>query len=180
MKRLFIFTYPKLTLYFFSILLAYFIFSFDFISGLLNGLNYFFIFLAGLFYSAGFTTPLATGFFLNIENNIPFFGLILASVGALIADFGIFSFIRVSFGKEIHKLEKTSFISHVLGFFRNSFSDRMRKVLVYVFAFFIIASPLPDEIGVAMLAGFTKVHPYVFALVSFIANFVGIYFLVSL
>jgi uncharacterized membrane protein YdjX (TVP38/TMEM64 family) len=45
---------------------------------------------------------------------------------------------------------------------------------------FFIASPLPDEIGVSLLAGFTRIEEKKFALVSFALNTLGIIVLLAL
>ncbi|MBM3232073.1 hypothetical protein FJZ21_01705 [Candidatus Pacearchaeota archaeon] len=178
MKRLFIFTYPKLTFYIIGIIAAYFIFQNPFISDFISSfdnLTYLSIFFGGLLFSAGFTTPIATGFFLSID---PAVNLIYASIiggaGALIADLGIFSFIRFSFMKEFHKLEKTSLVKHIVNMFK-VFPDGIRTILVYFIACVIIASPLPDELAVTLLAGFTRVHGVIFALIGFLGNSIGIY-----
>ena len=67
MKRLFILTYPKLTLYIIAVVIAYFIFQIPSIYLAVtsfDNITYLVLFSAGLLYSAGFTTPIATGFFL--------------------------------------------------------------------------------------------------------------------
>lgn len=182
MKRFFIFTYPKLTLYFIAIVLAYFFFQIPAVSEAIISFDSFVylpIFFSGLLYSAGFTTPLATGFFLAIDPHNIYIASAVAAIGASIADLGIFSFVRLSFMNEFRKLERTSFIKHLLNY-TGSISPLTRQFFVYVTACLIIASPLPDELAVAMLAGFTKVHPYGFALISYLGNIVGIYILLSL
>ena len=181
MKRLFIFTYPKLTLYIIATFVAYFIFQIPavvlFFRGV-EGLSYIAIFLGGLLYSAGFTAPIATGFFLSLNDYSFLRYAIIGGFGALIADLGIFSLVRISFMDEFKKLEHTSFVSHIIKFF-HKFSGKVRIFFIYIFAFLIISSPLPDEIAIALLAGFTKIHPYAFVFVSFFANTFGIFTLLS-
>src|SRR3989344_8883279 len=116
MKRLFIFTYPKLTAYILAIIAAYFIFQIPSIISFIIGLDslmYIAIFFGGLLYSAGFTAPIATGFFLALPLSFPFDAALLGGLGALIADIGIFSFIRLSFMDEFKRLEKSSLIRHI-------------------------------------------------------------------
>lgn len=182
MKRLFIFTYPKLTLYVVAIFVAYFIFQMPFVSETLSSFEsiYLPMFFGGLLFSAGFTTPLATGFFLALDPANIYAASLVAGIGALIADLGIFSFIRLSFMDEFHKLEKTSFMRHLLNGVKFIVPKKLRTFLVYVVACVVIASPLPDELAVTLLAGFTKVHPYGFALISYIGNTMGIYLLLSI
>ncbi len=183
MKRFFIFTYPKLTFYFIAIILAYFFFQIPSVSqaiGLFGSFEYLPIFFGGLLFSAGFTTPIATGFFLSIDPAVSVFSVALvAGLGALIADLGIFSFIKLSFMDEFHKLEKTSFIRHIVDGTKKILSKKARMFFVYFLVCVIIASPLPDELAVTLLAGFTRIHPYGFTLISYVGNTIGIYLLLS-
>lgn len=183
MKRLFIFSYPKLTLYIVAIFVAYFVFQIPAVSMFVSsfaGSTYLPIFFAGLLYSAGFTTPIATGFFLNIDPLNIYHAALIGGIGALIADLGIFSFIRLSFMDEFKLLRHSSFISHIATGVRMIVPKKLRSFLVYVLVVVIIASPLPDELGVALLAGFTKVHPYGFMVMSYIGNTLGIFLLLLL
>lgn len=184
MKRFFIFTYPKLTLYIIAIILAYFFFQIPSVSQAIqsfNGIEYLPIFFGGLLFSAGFTTPLATGFFLSIDPSINLYSAALVGgLGALIADLGIFSFIKLSFMDEFHKIEKTSFIRHIIEGTKKIFSKKIRTFLVYFLACVIIASPLPDELAITLLAGFTRIHPYGFAVIGYLGNTLGIYLMLLL
>ena len=102
---------------------------------------------------------------------------LVGGFGALIADLGIFSFIRLSFMDEFRLLERSSLIKHIMSGVRMIFPKKLRSFLVYIFVAIIIASPLPDELGVALLAGFTKFHPYSFMVLSYIGNTLGIFIL---
>ncbi len=183
MKRLLIFSYPKLTLYVIAVIGAYFVFQIpaihEFISSFASWM-YVAIFFGGLLFSAGFTTPIATGFFLALSPPDIYVAALVAGVGALIVDMGIFSFIRLSFMDEFKLLKHNSFIRHVSSGLEFIVPKNLRSFLVYLLAILIIASPLPDELGVALLAGFTKVHPYAFIGMSYIGNVLGIFVLLSI
>ena len=116
------------------------------------------VFFAGLLFSAGFSTPIAMGFFLTLDPTNIYLSAFIGGLGALIADLGIFSFVRLSFTNEFKLLKKGSFIKHISSIVESIVPKRLRKFLVYVIVMFVIISPLPDELGVALLAGFTKVH----------------------
>ncbi len=45
---------------------------------------------------------------------------------------------------------------------------------MYLFAEIMIASPLPDELGVAMIAGLTKIKQTTLGFMSFGLHFLGI------
>jgi hypothetical protein len=169
------FRYPKLTLFGVIIVLAYLVFHrasslFLFASGYLGS------FFGGVFYTFGFTSPFAAAYFISQQVSHPLIFAIIGAFGALIADYFIFSFIRFSVMDEFSSLEKH------LGFDRLSRTmDHYRithffKVgALFVLAIALIASPLPDEIGVVILAGLTKLRPFAFGFISFFANFLGIY-----
>ena len=55
-----------------------------------------------------------------------------------------------------------------------NFSRRFRIYLLYAFAGLIIASPLPDEVGVMMLSGLTSINTKTMILISFLFNSLGI------
>lgn len=181
MKRFFIFTYPKLTLYTVAIIAAYFVFQMPVVYEAVTSFDalYLPVFFGGLLYSAGFTTPLATGFLIAYDTSNPLTAALIGGIGALIADLGIFSFIRLSFMDEFNKLKKSSFIRHISNGC-NYIPNKIRTFFIYLMVAVIIASPLPDELAVAMLAGFTEVHPYGFASMSYFGNLVGIYVLLSI
>ena len=50
---------------------------------------------------------------------------------------------------------------------------RTKHYLLYAFAGLVIASPLPDEIGVSLL-GISKIKLYKFIIISFIFNTIGV------
>lgn len=175
MKRLFNYKYPKLTILLISIFFAYYLFSNDSIVGKinhLNGLSYLGVLIAGLFFSFGFTTPFAIGFFLTYEPNNILLTAIIGSFGAFIADISIFKLIKISFMDEFKRLEKDLKIKN--HFHYKFLNSKLRLYLTYFFAGFIIASPLPDELGVTLLSGFTRINIYIFSLISLSMNFLGI------
>jgi hypothetical protein len=53
----------------------------------------------------------------------------------------------------------------------------VRRVTSYVLAGILIASPLPDEAGITMLAGFSKISEKAIIGISFVLNTVGIFIL---
>jgi len=188
---LFGYKYPKLTGLAIAIVLAYVIFSnpavADFVSKIEN-VGYIGIFFAGMLLPLGFTAPFAVGLLvtLNVENVLVF--SLIAGFGAMLSDFLIFYFIRLSFTDEIRRLERTRMMKDVErevneldGIAIHYHIIKHFKIyLMYVFAGFIIASPLPDEVGVAMLAGFTKIRQDVFIPMSFLLHTLGVFILLSI
>ncbi|MGV8142771.1 MAG: hypothetical protein ACP5NS_04005 [Candidatus Pacearchaeota archaeon] len=175
--------YPKLTAYLVFILLAYYFFTSDISSSYVSlfiSHGYWSIFLAGLLFSYGFTTPFAIGIFVFAEPSNIFLASVIAGVGAFLADLVIFTFIRFNMMDEFQRLQKTKPLRSFDSFFHKYVNVRLQKVILYVVAGFIIASPLPDEIGVLLLAGLSKTHPVVFGIISFTFNTLGIFVMLSL
>ena len=165
--------YPKFTLLLFSFFVAYLLFSWRSslpFQDVLLTLGYPSAFLIGLLFSYGFTTSTAIVFLLMLakDYNIFLFGLI-AGMGALTSDLLIFTFIRSSFTDEIKEISNEKPVKKL----RHMIHGHLKKYLLPVLAGFIIASPLPDEIGVCLLAA-SKISPRVFSLLSYLLNTLGI------
>jgi len=94
-KRLFAFKYPKLLLLTATIILSYYLFSLpqvkDFVLNL-DQFNYLSDFIAGIFFSFGFTTPLSIGYFVTTYSENIFLTSIIAGIGSVI---GISSFSKL-------------------------------------------------------------------------------------
>ena len=171
------FHYPKITLLIILVFASYLIFRNLLVQSFLSnlqGLSYLGIFLAGMLFAFGFTAPFAVGFFITLNPSNMLLAGILGGLGALFSDFLIFKFIRFTFLDEFYRLEHTKIIKETTYFIENHLGHRISVYLMYVFAGFLIASPLPDEAGVIMLAGVTKINPVIFAILIFILNSIGI------
>ena len=172
------FQYPKLFLLVIFSIISYFIFSNDFVQSIvisLGELSYLGIFIAGLFFSFGFTTPFAIGFFLTVGAENIFIAALIGGCGALISDILIFKLIRFSFMDEFKRLEKTRIIHGINALMSGRLFSHFKLYLLYFFAGLIISSPLPDELGISMLAGLTRIKLHTLALISFVMNTFGIF-----
>ena len=172
--------YPKLLLLLLTFIIAYFIFrgrAYLPFHNTLQSLGYVGNFIVGIFFSYGFTAASATAILLILAKaqNIILGGLI-AGFGALIGDLVVFKFVRYSFMDEIDKLSKEK-LFHTTN---NKAHKLFRKYFIAFFACFIIASPLPDEIGVSLLASITKISTKSFSLLSYTLNTVGIFFILKI
>ena len=177
MKRLFKFKYPKLTLLIIAIISAYFLFKNPEISSFfsnLGGSSYLGIFIAGFFFSFGFTTPFAIGFFLVANPENIFLASLIGGAGSVLADLLIYKMIRFSFLDEFNRLESTHPIKEFNKKIGRSMSHKIRIHLMYILAGIILASPLPDEVGVTMLAGLSHIKTTALTIISFILHSIGI------
>jgi len=175
--------YPKILMLILTIILAYMIFSNPVVSNYINNLKiggYLGMFIAGIFFTFGFTTAFSTGYFLTLTPENIYLAAVIGGAGALIGDLFIFKFVRLNFMDEFRRLKNTNAMKKAARIFESRFLRKFRTYLMYAIAGIIIASPLPDEAGVIMLAGLTKIDARVLAPISFIFNSLGILFLVWL
>ena len=173
--------YPKLTLLFCSFVLAYVLYAigmFDVLDAMFAGYGYLSMFIGGLLFSFGFTTPFGIGLFIAGADHVnPFIAAGIGALGALCADFLIFELCRLSlFRHEIHQLTTTRMFLNIRSlFFHRSVSEKLRRYLLWSMAGFVIASPLPDEFGVAMISGLSQLRGRDFAWLCLVFNGLGIF-----
>ena len=183
MKKLFRFKYSKILFLFVMIVLSYLMFRNPSISSYLShlgGLGYLGIFIGGILFAFGFTAPFSVGLFISLNPTNIWIAGIIGGFGALISDLLIFKFIKISFKDEFNRLRKTKTLKGIGLLIQKSFGEKIKVYVMYAFVGILIASPLPDEIGVIMLAGLTKINFKILAIISFILNTLGILIILSL
>ena len=127
-------------------------------------------FIAGLLFTSIFTSPLATVALGEIAQHAPLLEVaVLGGIGALVADLLIFLFIRDSVSADLGYVLKLTGSTRRAALFR---SKLLRRLMPFLGAL-VIASPLPDELGIAML-GLSHTSMHRFIPFSFVANTVGI------
>lgn len=141
----------------------------------LVSLGYLGTFLGGIFYAYGFTATPATAVLLVLaqEQNILLAGLI-GGFGALLSDYVIFLFVRTSFIEEIRRLQKEK-IMRLLAKEGNVLFGNYRKYALLAFAGFLIASPLPTEIGVTLMASSKYISTKKFMIIAYALHTAGIF-----
>lgn len=180
-KKLFSFKYPKLFLLIFSILVAYYFFSKP---GLINAISsldkfsYFGIFLAGIFLAFGFSAPFGVGFLLMSNPSNILLATLIGGIGNTLGDAFIFKMIKFSFSNEFEKLKKSGLAKEIKKVVSRNIL--MKHYLLYIFAGIMIASPLPDEIGISMLAGLTTIKFSKFLIISFILHTIATFIILYL
>ncbi|VVB99516.1 Uncharacterised protein [uncultured archaeon] len=167
--------YPKLLLLLLTFSLSYLLFSgsvFAPFRAYVLSSGYAGTFIAGAFFAYGFTAGPATAALLMLAKgqNI-FLAGFLGGFGALVSDYLIFRFIRYSFADEIEEFSRERIMSGI----NRCTPGLLKKYLVPVFAGIIIASPLPDEIGVSLLAASRNISIGRFAMISYVLNTAGIF-----
>jgi len=171
--------YPKLLCLAVSCVAAYAVFQagwFEFLPQWLHGRGYISIFVAGLLFSLGFTAPFAVAIFIAMADTVnPFYAAPIAGAGAFIMDMTIFNLARFSLRDELLRLRGTRVLSwlHDL-IFRDTLSEKIRLYLLWSIAGIVIASPLPDEVGVTLISGADNIDSRKFGAICWVLNTVGI------
>jgi len=182
-KRLFAFKYPKLMLLLIAIILAYLVFNHPAVSKVvmnLDKLSYIGFFIAGFFLASGFSAPFAIGFFITAQPGSLLLATLIGGFGTMCGDLLVFRMIKFSFMNEFRELEKTKVIKEIEEIIKKHKHVLIWHYLLYAFAGILLVTPLPDEIGISMLAGLTTVKPRKLAVISFLLHstliFVILYF----
>lgn len=128
-------------------------------------------FIAGILFTSFLTTPFAIATFLSLapEMNVPLMVLIGAS-GAVFGDLFLFGIIRNTFKEDLDYLVKKEKIGQR---FKAVFQRRAFRWIIPFVGALIIASPLPDELGIALM-GVSSMRVHVLLPISFAMNALGI------
>lgn len=126
--------------------------------------------IAGMFFVSIFTAAPASVvlFEIAVANSIWEVAL-FGGIGALIGDLLIFRFIKDSLSEDIHWLIRKTKQERLVSIFR----FKLFRWLIPFIGALIVASPLPDEVGLAMM-GLSKMKTAIFIPISFALNFLGI------
>lgn len=129
------------------------------------------VFVAGMFFTSVFTIAPATVALGEIAQvNSPWFVAFFGGLGAVTGDVVIFRFVKDRFSSHLIELIKQN---RAMLRLRTLFRLRFFRWLTFFVGGLIIASPLPDELGISLL-GFSKMKFVYFIPLSFTANFLGI------
>jgi uncharacterized membrane protein YdjX (TVP38/TMEM64 family) len=128
-------------------------------------------FLAGLFFTSVFTTAPAIVTLGEIGQVYPVWKVaLIGAVGAVAGDLILFRFVKDRVSKHIlDLLRQQGATVRVRSLIRN----RIFRYLTFMLGGMIIASPLPDELGISLL-GFSRMKKSSFIVLSFVFNFIGI------
>jgi len=131
-------------------------------------------FLAGMFYTSLFTAAPAVIMLVELSKTIDPIPLVLfASLGSVMGDLIILKIFQDNIYEEMKYLGKKLGIGIKV-------NKKRRKAINWIMSLcgiFVLGSPLPDEVGIAML-GMTQYSKFRILVVAFLANFVGIAFIV--
>lgn len=135
-------------------------------------------FFAGMFFTYALTAAPASATLFILGNSLktPFIIAVIGGCGAVISDYIIFRFVRDRLMKEIRTTEK-EILGHEIKI--KIKPDGFIAKFIPILAGIIIASPLPDEFGVALLSA-SKISIQKFLQYSFLLNMIGIFVITSI
>lgn len=127
-------------------------------------------FIAGIFFTSVFTLAPASIALAVISHSTPptvvaFWG----ALGAMLGDLFLFLFIRDVFSEDIEGIVSVRKFKKLLS--KSHFA--FLKLITPVIGALIIASPLPDELGIALL-GISEMRTVYLLPIAFIMNYIGI------
>lgn len=165
--------YPNITLLLLSAALTgYLLYNghLDVIVSSFGALGYLGVFLAGLMFVSSFTILPATAILFAFAETLPALPVALVgAAGAMMMDYLAFRFIRDRLLAELNPFLKMLRIYRPVNILKTKYFAWMAPVVGAI----IIASPLPDELGLTLL-GLTKISAGRFIALTFTFNFVGI------
>ena len=133
-------------------------------------------FVAGLFFTSFFTTPPAIATFASLSGHGNMFAIALVGgLGSVLGDSFLFFFVRGRIAKDASALMTGPRLKRVMRVLKKR---RFRRILPVIGAL-IIASPLPDEIGLTLI-GVSSLGRGSFFALSYCMNTIGILLILAL
>jgi len=171
--------YKNLTFLVVSLVVAYFVLGNETLHSYLlhlGNFGYIGAFFAGILFVSTFTVVTGAIILLVLAKTIsPIEIGLIAGIGAVVGDFVIFHLVKDGLAREFKLIYNEIDGKHHL---KKVFHTKYFSWTLPVVGAIIIASPLPDEVGVSLM-GISKLKTYQFLLVSFILNAIGIFLVVS-
>ncbi|MDP3733140.1 MAG: hypothetical protein Q8Q91_01230 [Candidatus Daviesbacteria bacterium] len=168
----------KTAIFIFSLSIAWYLIK----SGLLHNLvitvlplKFIAEFLAGMFYTSFLTSPISMAMIVVLaENNNPIILALLAGMGAVVGDLVIIKFFKEKLSKDVSLITRELQLKKI-----NNFLIKWKlEFITPLVGAIIIASPLPDELGLMML-GASNLRYYQIVILTYLLNTAGILLIVT-
>ena len=141
-----------------------------------GSLGYLGAFITGIFFVSTFTVAPAAVVLFHLAGHLnPFEVAILAGLGAVVGDYIIFRFLKDRVFEELRPLFNRWGGTQISELLHTPYFAWLLPVIGAT----IIASPLPDELGVGIL-GIAKMKHWQFLILSFFLNTAGVFVIVTL
>jgi hypothetical protein len=133
-------------------------------------------FLAGILFVSTFTVATSALVLLVLAETLsPLEIGLIAGLGAVVGDMLIFNLIKDNLTNEIEEIYDQMDTGHHL---KKLFHSKYFSWTLPVVGAVIIASPLPDEMGISLI-NLSKMSTFKFILISYALNSIGIFLVVS-
>ncbi len=161
-------------------LIVFFYFSnSDWLRALINYIgNYGYLgaFVSGIFFVSTFTIAPAAAVLFNLANKLnPLEVAILAGLGGMVGDYFIFRFFKDRVFRELAPLLKQFGGGYVRNIFKTPYFVWMSPFIGAI----LVASPLPDELGIGLL-GASRLKDWQFLLLVFLLDVAGVFIIVTI
>ena len=170
--------FKNTTLLALSIILVYFLLETEVAQNFIlsiEHIGYLGVFLAGVFFVSVFTVTPASIILFRFSEIYPAGELaLIAGFGGVVGDLVIFSFLKENIFKEFEPYINR-FLNKPFKLFKTPFFFWLPAVLGAL----IVASPLPDEVGIGLM-GISRLKTWQFVILSFTLNVFGIYLIIKL
>lgn len=142
---------------------------------LIGNLGYIGAFVTGILFVSIFTlAPAITVLYFLADHLNPLLVALLAGMGAVVGDYLIFRFLKDRVFDELTPLFLKNGGNELVKLFHTPYFGWSLPFLGAI----IIASPFPDEIGIALL-GASRLKNWQFIILSFLLNSIGIFILLT-
>ena len=127
-------------------------------------------FIAGVLFTSLFTTPVAVALFVTLSPAINLFAMaLIGAAGAVLGDLAIFGLVRYTFREDVDYVMSVPRYKRFFAIFHR----RMFRWIIPFVGALIIASPLPDELGIGLM-GLSRLDTKKLIGISFTMNALGI------
>jgi len=141
----------------------------------IGNLGYIGAFITGIFFVSTFTVAPAAVVLFHIAGILhPIEVAILAGLGAMVGDFIMLRFFKDKIFEELRPYARKIFKRKLTKIFSKPYFAWTIPVLGAI----VVASPLPDELGISMM-GLSKIKNYQFFVLSFLLNAAGIFLIAT-
>lgn len=168
----------KTTIFILSLSFAWWIVKSGYLQGLVDTilpLRFVSEIMAGVFYTSLLTAPISVAMLVVLaSDNNPVITALLAGGGAVLGDLLIVKLFRDEIVSDLNLFSRQLQLKKISSFLQRLHID----FIVPLFGAIIVASPLPDELGLMML-GVSKLSYRQIALLSYILNTAGILLIVT-
>lgn len=171
--------YQNTTLLFLSLIALYYVADTSAVNAFIHKIGefgYLGAFGAGIFFVSTFTVAPSSVLLFHIAQELsPVIVALCAGAGAVIGDVVIYRFFKNDVFEELRPLFATYGGSHLEALLHTPYFAWLAPVAGAL----IVASPLPDEAGLALM-GMSRMKTWQVAWLSFVLNTVGIFIIVSI